>query len=152
MSDRSAFTLVVYDCPPEQREAVLGIINEHGLTEDYFGDKDVDELDLGATYGYGEMDLTAYQDVAEEIIEAAPGATFQCWNDPKYEYGGATTIYAPDLGRFTGDCDSDGDPYITASRFREVMKGGSAFADQQDRALGLPWLDRLDDLKAKVPA
>lgn len=152
MSDRSAFTLIVYDCPPEQRAAVLEIINEHGLTEDYFDGEEETALNLGTRYGYGEMLLTAYQDVADQIIEKAPGATFECWNDPKYEYSGAVTMYAPDLGRFTSDCDADGEPYVTAPTIRKLIvnTGEEDLALGLEQALGVTWSKRFAEIAEKA--
>lgn len=139
MSDRSYAQVTVYDCPEDQRAACLAAIVESFGTE-YINEKPerlragaepgsmrladyepVPELALGERYGDDECSLDMNETIAAAIIEAAPGATFVVWVDPKYEYAGALTAYAPDLGRFDADCDADGNPTLTAYAVRQIL-------------------------------
>lgn len=156
MSDYTPVQLIVYDCPPEEREAICEIIESEGYGIDYFGGHDFETLLFDQAYGDDEASLTAPEDVGNEIIARAPGSTFVIWSDPKYEYLGSIVMYAPDLGPFTADCDSDGNAVFTAAKiislvgehFRDDSPPGSR--DEFKRALGVPWGERMDQLRATL--
>jgi hypothetical protein len=50
----------------------------------------------------------------DAMIKAAPGATWEFWEDPKYEWLGDWHGYTPSAGELGGDCDSDGNVVIDA--------------------------------------
>src|SRR5207253_1503096 len=103
---------------------------------------------LGTVYGDQEASLMANDEIASALIEGAPGATFVVWVDPKYEYDGVITIYAPDLGRFDAESDSDGNIHHTNSQVRRIV----AIEDIQERrrVLGTPWEERIDGLRRQL--
>lgn len=147
MSDYAPFQITIHDCPPEQRAAVLDIIGDDGyaLVKEWT-DAIGDELEIGTAYTADEARLDTHADIAAEIIEAAPGATFYCWTDPKYEYTGAGVAYAPDLGRFDFECSADGEPLFSARVATEAL---SLPDDERVRKLGIPWTDRVAKLRAE---
>jgi hypothetical protein len=93
------------------------------------------------------------RDLGAELIERAPGATFACWSDPAYLYLGSAVMYAPDLGKFTSDCDAHGTPLLAQADLRKTILAAPAtasreeIADAVDRAAGAPWLDRIEQLQ-----
>lgn len=150
MSDHSNAQVVIYDCPPEQRAAIVEILAgpDYWMGLDWEGKPDAsDELAIGETYGDNEGSLDTNE---------TPGATFVTWVDPAYEYSGALTMYAPDLGRFDSACDADGNPTITAYDVRGILADlGGILADpaadlreQLEARLGLAWEARLTELRA----
>lgn len=151
MSDRSAFQLIVYACPDKQREALLKVLRYEGLSEDWT-DPVGETLLLAVQYTAEEKTLDAYESIANRVIAVAPGAAFLCWNDPKYEYPGAITMYEPTLGRFTGECDQSGDPYLTAGAFRSINFDGDDPIGEIENLLGMPWLDLFENLKGAESA
>lgn len=153
--DRTDFQLIVYDCPDDQRSAVVEILNEHELDFEYelgSGQRSHSELVLGRTYtdhSYGALS----DDIGAKLADRAPGATFACWTDPAYEYLGLAVMYAPDLGLFTSDCDANGTPLLGQATLRKTILDAPAnatreeIADAVDHAAGAPWLDRIERLR-----
>lgn len=163
MSDRTYAQVIVYACPEDQRAAALAAIfeafggehiNERPMIDTTPGAEgpasyapsrwvEADALVLGEKYGTDECPLDMNETIAAAIIEAAPGAAFAAWVDPKYEYSGMLTMYAPELGRFDGPCDADGNATITGYAVRDMLARPEGTADTlRDRlrdALGLPW-------------
>lgn len=106
MADRTYFQLVVADCPRHQAQTVLDIIDEFDLGLDSCGD--ITELALGEAYTANEIRCGSTEEIAEQLAETAPNASWECWEDPKYEWLGALVRFTPNLGLFTHDCDADG--------------------------------------------
>lgn len=163
MSDRSYAQVIVYDCPEDQRaEAHAAIyeafgsegINEHPSVDTMPESENVmahgrfvpaEELVLGDRYGDDECSLDMNETIADALIEAAPGATFAAWVDPKYEYAGALTAYTPALGRFDAACDADGNTTITGATVRRLMADSTHdLRDALRAALGLAWDEAID--------
>lgn len=142
MSDRSAFTLVIYDCPDTQEQRQIAqIASREGLSEYYSGTvPDGASLVFGEAVGYHEMSMEAYRELGQEIAEKAPGATFECWNDPKYEYSGMLFMYAPGLGAFIHASQEDGSLSFAAD---EVDRALEMQPDERAKFLGKPWLERM---------
>lgn len=142
MSDRAPVNLIVHFCPPEQEQAILKFINEHGLTEDYFGGGDEMELKLHTVYGSDDEPLDEYAEIATALSELVPHAAFEVWSDPKYEYPGGVTFWTLELGFFNGTCDANGEPYLTA---HEYMKGLTP--DQVFAKLGIAWEQKFQEYR-----
>lgn len=145
MSDRTYFQLIVYACPPEQQEAVLDVIDEYGLTPESAEAPEPRALLLDERYVYDETALGTSSEVASNLMRRAPSTAFECWEDPKYEYGGQIHRYTPELGLFEGDCNSEGQSYLTEDRIAAFLdtKAYGALGQQA----GLPWRHALDAYK-----
>jgi 3'-phosphoadenosine 5'-phosphosulfate sulfotransferase (PAPS reductase)/FAD synthetase len=154
MGDRTQFALAVYACPEEQRLAVLEVIERFDLAIDYGtrpGSYDdlhlVDRAYTDETYG------DAPSDVADALVEAAPGSTFHTWTEPAYEWLGVTVMCAPDLGRFQADCDASGAPIAWPELLREDVARQPIAATRDDilavidRHTGAVWRRRLRRLQ-----
>lgn len=140
MSDRTYAQVEILDCPEDQRAALLAAITSY--SEGEIGNEEPEDATTPiGRYGWDEANLDANETIADLIIEAAPGATFETWVDPKYEYSGVVTMYAPDLGRFDGPCDADGVPYVSAG---ELAKAPDL--DTMRRLAGVTWYERMVEL------
>jgi len=122
MGDYTNATLIIEACPPDKREAVLNVIRRQGLGEDWGTSHVGDTLQIGEQYVDDSASLAANIEVADDLIEAAPDAAFVIWTDPKYEYLGGITMYTPELGRFDGDCDADGNVVIQTPAARQQLQ------------------------------
>lgn len=149
MSDHSTATLVIYEVPPDQEAALRAAVNDSDERPGEWPDED-EPLTLGEHYYVEECSLDANETLADDIIDAAPGATFAVWVDPKYEYQGVITAYTParGLGRFDGVCTSDGDPYVTLGELERLpdlgkLDGGDPLSDALARILGKAWFDHI---------
>jgi hypothetical protein len=158
MGERTDFQLIVYDCPADQCAAVIEILNDFDLDFEHelgSAERSHSELFLGRTYtdhSYGALS----DDVGAQFVERAPGAIFTCWTSPAYEYLGNAVMYAPDLGKFTADCDANGTPLLSQDELRRAILAAPApatreeIADAVDCAAGAPWLDRIDQLRQRL--
>jgi hypothetical protein len=163
MSDRTYAQVIVYDCPEDQRAAVLATLdwarNERPTldtvkpnTDDArtWRFPDDPELRLGERYGEDEEPLDAYETIAADLIDAAPSSTFRVWVDPKYEYPGMVIMYAPTLGRFEATCDADGMVTVEPSELVAAARAGDTARILQ--LVGAPWLDAIDALRSTLDA
>lgn len=85
----------------------------------------------------------------------APGATWLAWDDPHEGCLGTAALYAPDLGVWTGECDSSGEIYVPAAALPrpEVLQADPAALAA---VTGLTWQNRITarhrELAAGPPA
>jgi hypothetical protein len=158
VSDRSYAQVIVTDCPEEQRAAARAAIydafgsdtlNEEPTLDQPILDKPAPlenlitwppnpDLVLGDRYGDEECSLDQNEVIANALIAAAPGCSFAAWSDPKYEFDGAMTMYTPELGRFDGACDSNGNIHWTNEEISQFF-GATPIPDRVEKALGLTW-------------
>jgi hypothetical protein len=158
MGDTTNFQLTIYDCPDDQRESLVQVIQDLRQDGDFSGapSEGFDELELMNAYTDGLASLTAHDDYATDIIEAAPGATFVCWTDPKYEWLGGLVMYTPNLGRFDADCDANGVPAIGPYAILQAVVDQPENATRDEildalgKLTGWAWLDRVHLLEQKA--
>ncbi|HXA27642.1 MAG TPA: DUF3145 family protein [Candidatus Angelobacter sp.] len=163
MSDRSALTLHVHDCPADQAAAVLAVIDENGLHLEWLDELPADVLYAGRAYTDVEASVGSEDTVASALIEAAPGCSFTVWQDPKYEHDGELVMHHPDLGRFDCRCDASGAPHIAlhvvdaaVTHCVDLIPGATVhhLASELQRRLGVPWSCAFDrcEQRAIMPA
>lgn len=144
MSDRAPLQLYVYDCPEDQARALLDVLAETGhLAEGWEGDPP-DTLRLGELYGDNQATLDTVDNLAAELVERAPGASWVAWSDPAYEWLGTIYYHTPELGLWHADCDAYGGAVFHLPTVRVVL---DADEDTRARLLGLPWVDAIDKLR-----
>lgn len=149
MGDYTMMTVRVYDCPDEsERNAVLDLL----LGRCY--PNDGDDENLFQQWYEDEASLTDSVDVGKEIAALAPGASFECWTDPKYEYLGSLFACTPQDGVFEQECDSDGNPVFTRKEVLDIVADPTG--PKVAAALGLRWESRFEEFRQKqkeaVPA
>lgn len=134
MSDRGHRTLHIYDVKAIQseRDAVEAILAKEGLSRE----DDVEDDTLTGLWSDDEARLDAHDEIAGALIAAMPGIAFAIWNDPKYEYLGGISLYTPELGVYSADCDADGNVVKTAHEIVTFL----------GRFLGEPWTKALTAL------
>lgn len=162
MPDTTFFQLFVYNVPADQRDAALEVINEHELDEDWDENTArrgrLSELKLGEAYTDYLALLNATEEIGCALRDAAPGSTFECWTDPKYEVLGEVMMYTPELGEFRQECDSNGTPLLGQDELRRVVLAQPVDATREgileaiDRAAGAPWMDRIGELRRQLQA
>jgi hypothetical protein len=154
MPDTTNLQLTVRAAPPEQHQAILKVINAYGLGQDWDSapDEGYAELELGVQYTDSQGVVGHADQIAAELIAAAPGASFIVWEDPAYEWLGVVSVYTPELGLFEADCDADGIPQFSSQAILafldrvEQTTPQATVADVRaaiERATGKPWFDAL---------
>ena len=153
MGDTTSFQLTIYRAPKKRHKKILAILEAHGLgLEDYDNAGPFDTLVLGEGYctnlGHpGEAD-----EIATELIEAAPECSFVGWDDPVYEYLGGLVAYTKQLGEYSHSCDADGNPVLTGeeiTKLLEELAAAQPTATITDAvaaiatAAGKPWFDAI---------
>lgn len=122
MSDRTPVQLTVSACPTEQVGAVLDVIESYGLHLEYVedGQPGDDQLGLALTYMDPEISCGSAQKIAQELQNHAPDASWEIWEDPKYEWLGDLYRYTPELGVFSAECDAEGTAVFTADEVHKL--------------------------------
>lgn len=148
------FCVSVVDLPHAEATPLAAALDEHALS---CVDDDPDDqragIYLGATYTstWGGGGGVASEHLPALLREVAPGATWLSWDEPYEDCLGTVAFYAPDLGTWTGECDSSGDVYVPADslpRPDRVLADPAAVA----AVTGLAWRDRITTLRRAVAA
>ncbi|WP_026820054.1 DUF3145 family protein [Arthrobacter castelli] len=114
MADHAPVQLTVFDCPPTQAAAVLDLIDQRDLDPEYgTGHQRHDQLSLHLAYRDTEGPCGSADEIATQLQLTAPDASWQVWEDPKYEWLGSLCRFTPGLGLWTAPCDADGCPVFT---------------------------------------
>lgn len=148
MSDRTSWQMRIVACPDKTELARLrDILDEYvyGLS---------DPLTVPAELSEDEVVCGTVGELTQPIVEAAPGATWIMWEDPKYEWLGDVAVYTPELGLYTQACDSDGNPVFTDLEIESVLNSvpveKASFAAMQDafhKATGKAWFAAIEAIE-----
>lgn len=157
MGDRSYFSLRFYEVPPEDDEPIRTFLASEGWDSAGFPPEDPLVGDDNA-WDVEEMLIGSYQDIGRGLMAVAPGTTFACWNDMKYEWLGGLFMYAPALGEFVHDCDSNGTAVFGTDEVLRLLAQAraeypdvSAIADVEfARLLGKPWEDAIEAARKRT--
>lgn len=122
MSDRTHLTLKISDCPASQAQAVIDLIDQHGLHPecDQPGQPADDQLGLGLAYMDHEVTCGSAQEISTHLQRVAPEASWEVHEDPAYEWFGDLYRFTPGLGVFTAECDAQGEPVFTPAQIRPM--------------------------------
>lgn len=142
MGDYTQMQVMIHDCPEEQVVALVDALIANGLRVDWDGPEPVrGELHIGCFYTNRSVPGDAPSDLADELIEAAPGATFIAWTDPAYEWLGTLVRYTPELGRHEAECTAEGAAVLGEWEILTALNVGGV--GQLKRAVGTPWSEAL---------
>ncbi|AEA28893.1 hypothetical protein Psed_6822 (plasmid) [Pseudonocardia dioxanivorans CB1190] len=147
------FSVSVVDLPAAEATPLAVAFDEHELVCGDDPGRGRVGIYLGATYtstwgGYGAV---ADEHLPGLLRAVAPGATWLAWDDPHEGYLGSAALYAPDLGLWTGECDSSGAVYVLADalpRPEVVLADPAAVVT----GTGLAWRDRVSECRSRIAA
>lgn len=105
-----------------QEEALAYVATLPG-DADRYSIESVGLVTVGDRYLNPDMSCGSADTYADNLMEAAPGASFVLWEDPKYEWLGDLRAYAPDLGPYAAECDANGTPVLSPGEIRDVVAG-----------------------------
>ncbi|SFO39614.1 hypothetical protein SAMN05216207_105110 [Pseudonocardia ammonioxydans] len=144
----------VVDLPSVEATPLAALFDDHELVcVDDDPDGQRAGIYLGATYTStrGGVGAVASEHLPALLREVAPGATWLAWEEPYEEFLGTVALHAPDLGTWTGECDSSGAVYVPADSLPRL---DTVLADPATVAAvtGLAWRDRITTLHRTVAA
>lgn len=124
MSDRSAATLHLHVVPDNAVIAleIRALLDQHDLRgEDNLFDVDARLPDpiIPGTYMDDEASLTIVDELGGALAET--GATFELYQDAKYEWPGSCWLHVPDIGSWQGECDNDGSVTLTGLQVDRII-------------------------------
>lgn len=122
MADRTPLQLRVYDCPADQAQVVLDIIEEFDLLE-ITEEEGLDDstLHLGLTYFNSQIPVGSTNTVSLQLREYAPDTSWHLWEDPKFEWMGDVHLFTPEYGLFVANSDASGEAIFTAPEIRKML-------------------------------
>lgn len=126
MTESMHLELSVVACPPDQGDAVLDLIHDHGLVvqDRQEGDPHDNELGLGVPYVNEEAPLEVYDRFTYLLQCDAPGVSWELEAHPSDGGVGMIHRFTPDLGLWAADCDLDGEPVFRAKELLGDRKLG----------------------------
>lgn len=139
MSDRTYFELKIVECPASQISEVRAVLLGHSLLDDDH------VLRIGDSYTVDEIRCGTAEEVADELRVRAPGASWVCWEAPKYEWLGDLYRFTPELGVFTAECDGDGEPRFPPFHIQALLDSLGTDQAAWKRALGVTHRDALTE-------
>jgi hypothetical protein len=122
VSDRSSLQVLVYAVADEDRTAVSEILAAHDLRPDWDGETSA-PLVLGTCYGAHESPLGEVRELVHELLEQAPSAAFEAWQDPHPTADGEYLAHVPGVGMYFADCDAQGNPHADVTALTEHLAG-----------------------------
>lgn len=146
MGDYTALQIAIYDCPEHEVATVMGILENYGLDEgwDVRSSSSLSELRLGEEYVVNDAPCGSSDDLAAALT-AAPGTSYEVWEDPKYEWLGSLNRYTPTLDHWGAECDANGQPQFEVDQILRWVDEAEGLADLKVK-LGVPWREALDAL------
>ncbi|QYN40989.1 hypothetical protein K1T35_47465 (plasmid) [Pseudonocardia sp. DSM 110487] len=145
----SDLQLFILRCPDGQAWALSKVLVNWELSYEWDGDlAEPGEVVTGdGPYTHRECaHLDAAYSLADEIIEAAPGAWFMVWTDPGSTSDcqmapGSLARYTPQLGKHEAYCDGEGQPLFHDRGIRDAARKGTA---ELDKELGWAWSNAME--------
>lgn len=114
MGDYTELQVFIHNCPEDQVVALVDVLINWRLGVDWEGpEPERGELHIGTPYTNRSVAGDASEDLADELIDVAPGAMFTVWTDPAYDWLGSLVRYTPKLGRHNADCNAYGQAMFT---------------------------------------
>ncbi|MFF4205530.1 hypothetical protein ACFYZ8_33330 [Streptomyces sp. NPDC001668] len=108
----SPLQVYIYAADAADRDAALQVLSEAGLEFGFDRTDAPATLALGELYGtYEEWD-GQWAEVARRLIEKAPSAVFELWQDPSEERDGSYVAHVPAVGTVETGCDLKGVPHV----------------------------------------
>lgn len=86
-------------------------------------------LALGEWGEYGDVRCGTVDEYASKLIELAPKAVWQFYEEPKYEWMGTCAWYHPEPGLYEADCDANGNPVLG---FDQIADTGILLSPESD--------------------
>lgn len=159
MGDRSAATLRLHVVPDITAADVRALLEQHALREEY-GLYDVNaalpDPIVAGTYMDDEASLTIVDELGGALAET--GATFELYQDAKYEWPGSCWLHVPDDGTFgpwQGECDNDGSVTLTGTQVDRIVDTWESegadyrvLVDRLNTATGRRWREHFASLRA----
>jgi hypothetical protein len=121
VGDTTNFQITIYTAPKRRHKRILQILEAHDLGLDWSESTDFTTLELGVAYTTNLGHPGEAEEIAAELIAAAPECAFLAWDDPVYEYLGGLVAYTKKLGEYGHSCDADGTPVLTAEEITKLL-------------------------------
>jgi hypothetical protein len=141
MSDASTYLhAVIHAAPDGQHEPILEVLRGHGMYDEHYSWK-LAALTLGEQYDNDTSQVGAARRMADELVEAAPAASFEVWERPNSQWLGTVVRHTSELGWFEGTCDIDGVVQLDSAAVMLLL-------DQLEQANATPDLGRIREAVA----
>lgn len=149
MSDRTPLQLRIVHCPPNRVRPILDVIEEYDLHPDPADQAGLDENHLGFNVLYLGLEVRcgSAAETAKTLQSIAPDASWEVWEDPKFEWLGDLYRFTPKLGVWTSECDNSGDAVFKAGEITALLEDRSLSRDDLDTKLGLVHTAALDAVR-----
>ncbi|MET8768811.1 hypothetical protein [Streptomyces sp. NPDC004658] len=128
----SPLQVYIYAADVTDQRTALQILSEAGLEFGFDRTDTPATLALGELYGtYEEWD-GQWDEVARRLIERAPSAVFELWQDPSEDRDGSYVAHVPAVGTVETGCDLNGIPHVNLPELLDRLSAlpeGTTVAD-----------------------
>lgn len=111
----------VYAATTEDQVTVLRIFDEEELEYHIDLANAPATLALGEQYGALEVEDEDWAPVARRLINEAPTAVFELWQDPSEDSDGSYIAHVPGVGTLEAGCDINATPHVSIATLRTAL-------------------------------
>jgi hypothetical protein len=112
VGDYTGGGFALWRATPEEAAAIAQELEAIGVIDTEHGGSS-SPLAVGEWSEYGDIRCGSVEDLAPGMAEAAPGAVWQFYEEPKYEWLGTCAWYHPDHGLYVAECGINGTPVVS---------------------------------------
>ncbi|MFG1857447.1 DUF3145 family protein [Actinomadura geliboluensis] len=151
MSDRTPVQLQILDCPLQQAQAVIDLIDHVGLHLEFVDDRQPanDQLGLGLSYMNNELVCGSAAEIAEALQQAAPDASWELWENPDRTSLGDLYRFTPALGLWSAACSAEGNALFTSTQILGLVDNDGFSRTRLETKLGIPHAEALQYLATR---
>lgn len=142
MSDSTNLTMHVTSASDEIRDLARNAFEEYsGGVMHYEDETNENTLTIGANECRCGSADELHASLLAIVAEYEQDFAWYVYEDPAYEWLGDVRVHVPGFEDFQAECDSDGQPVLSAMKLKNILAGGDDVRTEIEIAMGKPQIE-----------
>lgn len=150
MGDTTQATFILWHASPSKKAKIEAFLSDLACNEV--------ALAFGAGESLEDVRCGTVDENASDLVDLAPKAIWQFFEDPKYEFSGTYAWHHPEVGLLMGECDADGRPVVAYEQLEDTgiladpdsYRAIKAAQEKVAKLYGRPFLDLIEESRGPV--